>query len=107
VASTIAVNPSPLEANLTYSSGDSKVALWRNASSSDNGQGPSNSRMADVRDRIELSAILRQSTWWWLLAGCAVLLMIETLWASWRGAGAAPRGVSTVPLTPPQERAFR
>jgi hypothetical protein len=107
VARTIAVNPSPLEANLTYSSGESKVALWRSASSSDKGQGPSDSRTADVRNRIELSAILRQSTWWWLLAGCAVLLMIETLWASWRGADTAPRRLSPAPLTPSQERAFR
>ncbi|MFM7074334.1 MAG: BatA domain-containing protein [Planctomycetota bacterium] len=98
IARTFAVNPSPLESMLTYASGDSRVASWRDtrvgaraADTSSVAKKVGGGQDVDSDGPVELSAILRQQSWWWLLAGGALLMAVEMVWASWRVSAVTPR----------------
>ena len=106
VARTIAVNPSPLEAELAYNSGESKIASWRLASSETRRVENADTATTGPRDPLELSGILRQSTWWWLLAISGALLVLETLWTTWSGAASVARRSLKGSSNPGRERAF-
>lgn len=122
VARTIAVNPSPLESQLAYASGDSRVASWRRVASGAAAAGsdaeksgaaraagesspkatPVATGNAELVEPFELSAILSQTVWWWMLAGGALLFAIETMWASWRVSVVKSRGSRSGSTTPNQ-----
>jgi hypothetical protein len=72
----IAVNPSPLESELTYLQSAEAVRSW--ASQAPRPRGPAGTQ--PTRLELTRSEILRQRLWWTLLVAGLALLLGESLW---------------------------
>ena len=76
----LAVNPSPLEAQLKYSQSPDAIEAWKRQSVDANKQADS----ADLPTKLSTPSILRQRIWWWLVLGGLAALVAETTFLSIR-----------------------
>ncbi len=88
----LGVNPSPMESRLSYVDSSETLKLWKL-----DGPKVSKSLQAKTGD-MQLSAILQQRIWWWLLLVALGLILVETIWAALRKRLETRPLISTYPL---------